>query len=44
MTVKKLTALFLLSSTKQAVIEYIELLYDRVRFRSAIGYVPPLKM
>jgi len=29
---------------KQAVYEYIELFYNRVRLRSTNGYVPPLKM
>ena len=32
------------SEAKQAIFEYIELFYNRVRFRSTIGYVPPLKM
>jgi putative transposase len=32
------------AEAKQAVFEYIELFYNRVRFRSTIGYVPPLKM
>jgi putative transposase len=32
------------AEAKQAVFEYIELFYNRVRFRSTIGYVAPLKM
>ena len=32
------------AEAKQAIFEYIELFYNRVRFRSTIGYVPPLKM
>ena len=32
------------AEAKQAIFEYIELFYNRVRFCSKIGYVPPLKM
>lgn len=32
------------AEAKRAVFEYIELFYNSVRFRSVIGYVPPLKM
>jgi transposase InsO family protein len=32
------------AEAKQAIFEYIELFYNRVRFYSKIGFVPPLKM
>lgn len=32
-----------LAEAEQAIFEYIELFYNRVRFRSTIGYIPPLK-